>query len=70
MPNGKGFKIFDDGSVYEGYFMNGKYHGYGRLITDGNIYEGQWSDNKLNGKGTYIHEEGTLKYTGEWLNNE
>jgi len=32
-PDGKGFKVFDGKSLYEGYFWNGMCHGAGRGIT-------------------------------------
>lgn len=32
-PDGKGFKIFQNGSMYEGYFQDGKTHGIGRGIS-------------------------------------
>lgn len=31
-----------DGSIYEGYYENGKQHGHGKLISTGVVYEGQF----------------------------
>lgn len=38
-PDGKGFKVFDGQSLYEGFFVDGKCHGYGRGISSkGEVY--------------------------------
>jgi len=38
-PDGKGFKQFANGSIYEGWFNDGQTNGFGRGITpDGEIY--------------------------------
>jgi hypothetical protein len=40
-PDGKGFKIFPNGSVYEGFFADGHTNGLGRGITSrGEVYQG------------------------------
>lgn len=40
-PEGKGIKIFSNGSVYEGYFQDGHTHGIGRGVTSrGEVYQG------------------------------
>jgi hypothetical protein len=31
--DGKGIKIFANGSIYEGYFSEGQTHGFGRGVT-------------------------------------
>lgn len=42
-PDGRGFKVFGNGGVYEGDFSDGKMWGYGRGVsTDGNAYEGEF----------------------------
>ncbi len=36
-----------DGSLYEGYWVNGMANGRGRMIhADGNYYEGDWVNDK------------------------
>ena len=39
--HGRGYQIWSDGSIYEGYWKNDKANGRGRLIhADGDIYDG------------------------------
>lgn len=47
--NGKGKFIFDDGSIYEGELIDGKFEGFGILTTNKYIYEGRWKNNKKHG---------------------
>jgi hypothetical protein len=38
-PDGKGIKIFGNGSIYEGYFADGHCNGFGRGVTSrGEVY--------------------------------
>lgn len=38
-PDGRGIKIFSNGSLYEGYFADGHCHGFGRGVTSrGEVY--------------------------------
>ena len=40
-PDGKGFKVFEAKSIYEGYYQDGMCHGIGRGITaKGDVYQG------------------------------
>ena len=40
---GEGVQVFPDGSMYEGYWVNNKANGKGRLIhANGDVYEGQF----------------------------
>ena len=49
-PDGKGIKIFDKKSLYEGYFRNGACHGYGRAIAStGEVYEGMFNEDAMDG---------------------
>jgi hypothetical protein len=32
-PDGKGIKVYPNGSIYEGYFSEGQCHGLGRGVT-------------------------------------
>jgi hypothetical protein len=42
-PDGKGFKVFNGSSVYEGTFHDGTCHGIGRGITaKGEVYQGDF----------------------------
>jgi hypothetical protein len=64
-----GKKTNEKGDKYEGEFLNGKYHGYGRYIfKDGEIYEGYFANGKKHGKGKEIFTDGSV-YEGELFEN-
>ena len=45
--DGKGTQIYKDGSLYEGYWKDGKRNGKGRLINDNcDVYIGEWKDDR------------------------
>ena len=45
IPNGVGFIVWNDGSHYEGEFLNGKQHGTGEFeSTSGKITKGIWKN--------------------------
>ena len=70
LRHGKGKQIWDDGSVYEGSWINDHVEGWGRLVhADGDVYEGEWSNDMANGVGSYYHLDGT-KYVGAWINDK
>ncbi len=44
------FIKYDDGSTYMGGFVNGKRHGYGKMIyKDGSIKEDRWENSEFKG---------------------
>jgi len=52
----KGKHVFASGAVYEGFFLDNKFHGFGRYCwKDGREYEGYFSGGKMHGEGTYRH---------------
>jgi hypothetical protein len=60
-----GKKTNEKGDKYEGEFLNGKYHGYGKYVfLDGEIYEGYFANGKRHGKGKEIYKDGSV-YEGE-----
>lgn len=68
--NGKGRQVYEDGSIYEGWFLNGERGPFGRLIfKDGQVYIGEFFHNKPHGVGYYndMHE---IEYKGEYKNGE
>jgi hypothetical protein len=68
--DGRGFQIWPDGSLYEGFWSENKANGRGRLIhADGDVYEGEWKDDKAHGLGVYIHADGA-KYEGHWMEDK
>uniref|UniRef100_A0A0G4G015 Heterokaryon incompatibility domain-containing protein n=1 Tax=Chromera velia CCMP2878 TaxID=1169474 RepID=A0A0G4G015_9ALVE len=67
---GKGRRIYTDGSVYEGDFEQSKRHGRGRYIhADGAVYEGDYQNGKKEGFGKYIFASGAV-YEGTFLGGE
>jgi hypothetical protein len=55
-----------DGSVYDGFLLNGKAQGKGRLKTLAIDYEGEWEEGRPKGKGTLIYMGKSAKYSGEF----
>ena len=54
-PDGRGFKVFPNGSIYEGFFEQGQTHGKGRGVTSrGEVYEGDFKYDMMDGKGLFI----------------
>lgn len=44
--------VFEDGSFYEGGFLDNMFEGYGLMsYKDGSTYEGSWGLGKKHGKG-------------------
>lgn len=66
---GRGIQFFQDGSFYEGYFINDSGNRKGRQIfCDGDMYTGDLTDNAMNGHGVYYKKDGS-KYTGTFVND-
>ena len=68
LANGKG--IYDNTQIrYEGSFVNGKFHGHGKIFNKyfRETYEGDWRDGNKEGTGTLINDRG--KYVGEFRYN-
>jgi len=56
---------------YDGSFKNGKKHGNGiEKYADGDTYNGEFKNNLKNGNGTLYSKDGTIKYSGQWLEDE
>ena len=67
IPNGKGTEHTADGDVYEGEFMNGKWHGHGQLM-DSKMhlkYDGAWKYGVKHGFGNCIDDRG--QYIGDFV---
>ena len=57
--NGFGTYRFDDGSVYIGFFQNGRQKGQGTFIwSNGDKYEGQWVAGKQDGEALFTFANG------------
>lgn len=67
--HGKGVEE-GDGYRYEGDYLSGQIHGYGKLKMQGKLdYEGNFSRGKFNGKGSCVWSHGGT-YEGDWENGE
>ena len=60
MASGKGTKIFSNGNVFDGYFLNGKQKGGTLFYSDGRKYIGKFKNNFPSGKGAEILSDGTI----------
>ena len=59
--DGRGVQIWNDGTRYEGMWVDGKQHGYGRIVyPEGESYVGDWRNNQIEGQGTYTYYNGTI----------
>jgi hypothetical protein len=68
--NGWGKFRYDDGGVYEGMFVNGKWEGDGSVTwPSGSSYKGGFLDGKKHGKGTYKYNNGNV-FEGEFYNSK
>lgn len=64
-------ETYEDGRKYEGFTLNGKKQGSGKLTyEDGAYYEGEFKDDRMNGKGTLYYCEGKPAYDGQWLDDQ
>ena len=69
---GKGI-IFDKNGdiIYDGFFANDKYEGYGKLNYDnGEHYEGNFLNGLRHGKGTLLYKNGNIKYEGNFVKDK
>ena len=67
---GRGILISREGFIYEGFWIDDRRFGFGRiLIPNGNVYQGQWVNDQSSGKGVYSTVEG-LTYKGDWKANK
>jgi hypothetical protein len=72
MPLGWGKHLYDDESVYEGCWKEGKRSGEGGQTygPTGDRYDGTWAEDQRQGEGTHIYQCGTGRvcavYEGEW----
>ena len=63
-------KQYDDGSVYEGTFKNGRQHGTGTYkLPSGFEYSGEWVDGEITGQGTARYPNGSV-YEGAFVNGQ
>jgi hypothetical protein len=72
MRHGHGRFEFHDGSLFEGGFQKGEFHGQGckYVHRDGRVYLGDFMDGVRNGYGKETYPSGSLRYEGEWVNDD
>ena len=59
----------DSGASYDGQFLGGFRHGWGKIVfKDGAVYEGEWVLGHADGIGTFTHMAGEV-YRGGFLHN-
>jgi len=65
-PDGTGFKLFPNGSVYEGFFEDGQCHGEGRGVSmAGDVFQGNFKYDVMDGYGFYMWNDGRI-FEGDW----
>ncbi|GHV13681.1 hypothetical protein FACS1894219_08810 [Clostridia bacterium] len=63
---GNGKYIFANGNYFEGEWVDGSFHGLGKItwVTSGSYYVGEFKDDTISGYGKYVFENGS-SYEGE-----
>ena len=62
--------LWNNGSKYQGQFLNGVFHGKGVYSWANNkTYNGNWANGKMNGKGKFSYPDGSY-YEGEFINGK
>ena len=65
-PDGYGFKIYPNNSMYEGSFDEGQIHGMGRGVSSkGEVYQGEFAFDQMDGKGLFQWPDGRA-YFGQF----
>jgi hypothetical protein len=74
---GKGRFVFGNGSVYEGEWKKGVYHGQGTLVRQGKnhgenktTYTGMFDHGVAHGRGTEMNADGDIIYEGDWIHGD
>lgn len=67
-PQGIGRITRSMGSIYEGSFLDGKIHGWGRGFLAGKYIIGYYQEGKFHGYGIFLDSDGT-KEEGLWEDN-
>ena len=69
--HGMGQMNFNDGSYYEGQWMNDKRNGHGIFyFSSGNVYQGYFVNNKKEGYGEFYYAKSQEYYKGYWMNDK
>jgi len=69
--HGRGLYLWKEGDKYSGQFKNDQRAGTGTYFwTNGERYEGQWKNNQRSGAGTLYAADGTVKFSGQWVDDK
>ena len=64
-------EIYQDGSRFKGYKLDGNKHGKGvLLLSNGSRYEGDWKNDVMSGLGKLYYSSGSLAYEGGFKDNK
>ena len=64
-------EIYQDGSRFRGYKLDGNKHGKGvLLLSNGSRYEGDWKNDVMSGLGKLYYSSGSLAYEGGFKDNK
>lgn len=68
---GKGLRLYPDGDIIEGNFVNGCLEICRVRVRyrNGEIYEGRWKSDMRDGKGVHYYSDGDV-YEGAWSNDK
>jgi hypothetical protein len=75
---GRGLCLYNNGTLYQGFWKGGKEHGYGTIVTADRrkiIFEGNFERGKIQGYGTYYYSSSGQqangpRYIGEFRENQ
>jgi hypothetical protein len=63
--------IYQNGTIYEGQWYEGKRNGYGVLTKrNGDHFEGHWVNDKKEGQGSFFYSEKNKLFVGEWADDQ
>lgn len=64
---GRGKFVYLDGSLYDGYWLQDRPNGMGRIVTKKYYYQGEILNGKAHGIGRM--EDSDKIYSGKWFND-
>lgn len=64
--NGFGRKVWKNGTIQEGFFIDDKLYGFGRtFLKNKTHYAGTWMESQRHGKGKWTYSDGSVE-VGQW----
>jgi len=68
LKHGRGIYCYKNKNLYEGFWVNNRIHGKGRMISKNYIYQGSWIQGEATGRGIVIDTKNNTKYKGTFKN--